>query len=366
MRVLLLVSAFNGLSQRAWCALREAGHDVGVLARHRRRCAGGIIAGVRAAQPELIICPFLKHRVPAEVWQHWRTIIIHPGPVGDRARRRWTGRSPRAPGPGASPRCRRSRRWTPVRSGPPGRSRCPPRRRASPSLYNGPVADAAMECIHEVLAKAADPAFRPVPTATCPPRCRAASPETGLRPLMRQPDRAFDWSAADRAHPAPDPGGRRRTGGAYRAGRSRGVRLRRASRPTGGPPGGAPGHAARPPAGRGAGGHRRRQPLAGPPAGRRCRGIKLPATRLLGRRLRDVPRLAAAAGHRAGDAVGVPAGPLPADRPGRLADLRLLQRRDGHRALPAAARRGSGTPRRRTPRCWCCAAARTRSATASI
>ena len=31
MRILLLVTAFNGLSQRVWCALREAGHEVGVL-----------------------------------------------------------------------------------------------------------------------------------------------------------------------------------------------------------------------------------------------------------------------------------------------------------------------------------------------
>ena len=32
----------------------------------------------------MIICPFLKERVPAEVWQRYRTIIIHPGPPGDR------------------------------------------------------------------------------------------------------------------------------------------------------------------------------------------------------------------------------------------------------------------------------------------
>src|SRR3954467_4409546 len=80
-RILLLVTAFNGLSQRAWCALREAGHDVGVQVA---TSAQDMIAGVRAADPELIVCPFLKDRVPAQVWQNRRTIIIHPGPVGDR------------------------------------------------------------------------------------------------------------------------------------------------------------------------------------------------------------------------------------------------------------------------------------------
>ena len=44
-RVLLLVSAFNGLSQRAWCALREAGHEVGVLLA---TTAEEMIDGVRA------------------------------------------------------------------------------------------------------------------------------------------------------------------------------------------------------------------------------------------------------------------------------------------------------------------------------
>jgi putative two-component system hydrogenase maturation factor HypX/HoxX len=189
-RVLLLVSAFNGLSQRVWCALREAGHDVGVLL-----ATGDITAGVRAAQPDLIVCPFLKDRVPAEVWQHWRTIIIHPGPVGDR-------------GPSSLDWAitEGARTWgvtalqavEEMDAGPIWATRTfalPAQPARKSSLYNGPVADAAMECITEVLAKAADPAFRPVPIATGSPHDAPTEvPGTGLRPLMRQPDRAFDWS----------------------------------------------------------------------------------------------------------------------------------------------------------------------------
>ncbi len=59
MRVLLLVSAFNGLSQRVWCTLREAGHEVGVLLATGER---DVIEGVRAARPDLILCPFLTQR----------------------------------------------------------------------------------------------------------------------------------------------------------------------------------------------------------------------------------------------------------------------------------------------------------------
>src|ERR687893_417897 len=106
-RVLLLVSAFNGLSQRAWCALREAGHDVGVLLA---TSADDMVESVRAA---------------------------------------------------------------------------PPRKSA---LYNGPVAEAALECIEEVLVKAADPAFQPVPTDTMPTEV----PGTRMRPAMKQPDRTFE------------------------------------------------------------------------------------------------------------------------------------------------------------------------------
>ncbi len=186
MRVLLLVSAFNGLSQRVWCALREAGHDVGVLLA---TSADEMIDGVRAARPELILCPFLKHRVPAEIWQHWRTVIIHPGPVGDR-------------GPSSLDWAitEGARTWgvtalqavEEMDAGPIWATRtfalpaAPPRKSA---LYNGPVADAAMECVHEVLAKAADPAFQPVPTDTMPTEV----PGTRMRPAMKQQDRAFEW-----------------------------------------------------------------------------------------------------------------------------------------------------------------------------
>ena len=81
MRILLLVTAFNGLSQRVWCALREAGHDVGV---QLATGAADMIEGVRRADPELIVCPFLKDRVPEEVWRHRRTVAdtVHDGRFG--------------------------------------------------------------------------------------------------------------------------------------------------------------------------------------------------------------------------------------------------------------------------------------------
>ncbi|MCU7730266.1 hydrogenase maturation protein [Actinoplanes sp. KI2] len=283
MRILLLVTAFNGLSQRAWCALREAGHEVGVLFATSET---GMVEDVARANPDLIICPFLKDRVPARVWRRWRTVIIHPGPVGDRGPSSldWAiSESARTWGVTALQAVEE------MDAGPIWATRTfavpavPPRKS---SMYNGPVADAAMECVFEVVAKAGDPAFTPVPADRAPTEV----PGARLRPLMRQSDRAFDWGdpteqivrkirAADGA-----PGVRAELGGlpvfAYDA--SPGL-----------------GHAGRPGqllsrrqgavlVGTGDGsvwlGHLRAAELGDGRA-----GIKLPATTLLGARLRGVP-----------------------------------------------------------------------------
>jgi putative two-component system hydrogenase maturation factor HypX/HoxX len=181
-RILLLVSAFNGLSQRAWCALREAGHEVGVQLAGR---PAEIVDGVRRAQPDLILGPFLKDRVPAEVWEHWRTVIIHPGPPGDRGSssldwaitenvRTWGVTALQAVEEmDAGPIW--ATRTFPMPAAPPRKS----------SLYNGPVADAAMECILEVVDKAGESGFTPLP-----------QPEARPRPAMTQADRTFEWEAS--------------------------------------------------------------------------------------------------------------------------------------------------------------------------
>jgi putative two-component system hydrogenase maturation factor HypX/HoxX len=41
-------------------------------------------AGVRLFQPELIICPYLKEKVPDDIWRYHVCLIVHPGIKGDR------------------------------------------------------------------------------------------------------------------------------------------------------------------------------------------------------------------------------------------------------------------------------------------
>ncbi len=57
------------------------------------------------------------------------------------------------------------------------------------AVYNGPVADAAIELIGEVVAKAADPSFTPEPLDYTRPDVTGQ-----LRPAMRAVDREFSWS----------------------------------------------------------------------------------------------------------------------------------------------------------------------------
>src|SRR6266508_5325005 len=76
MKILLLCSAFNGLSQRAWIELRGDGHEVTVEIAVDEEA---IRRAVAVAEPDLVICPFLRERVPADVLTHRRTIIVHPG-----------------------------------------------------------------------------------------------------------------------------------------------------------------------------------------------------------------------------------------------------------------------------------------------
>jgi putative two-component system hydrogenase maturation factor HypX/HoxX len=190
-RILLLVSAFNGLSQRVWCALREAEHEVGVLLAGS---AQDIVDGVHAADPELILCPFLKERVPAEVWQNRRTIVLHPGPVGDRGPSSldWAI-SESAPVWGVTA----LQAVEELDAGPVWATRTFPMPAAAPrksALYTGPVADAAMECVAEVVTKAADPSFVPIPADRAQTGTPAEVPGARSRPSMSQADRRFDWS----------------------------------------------------------------------------------------------------------------------------------------------------------------------------
>jgi methionyl-tRNA formyltransferase len=186
LRIMLLCSAFNGLTQRAWIELRAAGHEVTV---QHAGDGEALRAAVAAIRPDVLICPFLRERVPEDVWRSYLTIVIHPGPQGDR-------------GPSSLDWAIMSAEpvWgvtalqaiDEMDAGPIWASRTfavdtePPRKSA---LYNGSVTDIAAALIHEVVAKVADPGFAPEPLDYTRAGVRGR-----LRPAARQSDRSFSWS----------------------------------------------------------------------------------------------------------------------------------------------------------------------------
>ncbi|MFD1217092.1 enoyl-CoA hydratase-related protein [Microbulbifer celer] len=81
MRILLLCSAFNGLSQRVHRELVLDGCEIVVqLATSDEEME----RAVQQFQPDLVICPFLKHKIPDAIWQSLPCLVVHPGIEGDR------------------------------------------------------------------------------------------------------------------------------------------------------------------------------------------------------------------------------------------------------------------------------------------
>ena len=81
MRIALLVSAFNSLSQAVFCRLVDLGHEV---------CAVYAVSYEQMRKelldhnPEIVLAPYLLRYIPPEVYTLYPTYIFHPGPRGDR------------------------------------------------------------------------------------------------------------------------------------------------------------------------------------------------------------------------------------------------------------------------------------------
>lgn len=190
LNIILLSSAFNGLTQRAWLDLRQAGHSPSVVLFTDE---AAVCEQIENSGADLVICPFLKDRVPHALWSNPQrpVVIIHPGIVGDR---------------GAS-----ALDWAIMRELPswgvtalqaveemdagPVWATCEfnlPTGLRKSELYNGRVSDAAICCIREVVEKFID-GFVPVALDYNDPKVRGR-----LQPNMKQDDRTFSWHDCSR------------------------------------------------------------------------------------------------------------------------------------------------------------------------
>ncbi len=81
MRILLLTHSFNSLSQRLFCVLQALGHTVSVELDIANAVTGEAMA---MFQPDVVLAPFLKRRIPENVWARTVCLVVHPGIPGDR------------------------------------------------------------------------------------------------------------------------------------------------------------------------------------------------------------------------------------------------------------------------------------------
>ncbi len=82
MRILLISTTFNGLTQRFFTELKDAHYEVFVELHHGNN--EQVLMGVNLFNPDLIICPFLTQYLAKEIYEKHTCIIVHPGIKGDR------------------------------------------------------------------------------------------------------------------------------------------------------------------------------------------------------------------------------------------------------------------------------------------
>jgi putative two-component system hydrogenase maturation factor HypX/HoxX len=185
MRILLIASAYNSMTQRVHVELADLGHEVSVelaLGEEVMR------EGVRRYDPDLVIAPMLTTAIPADIWSARPCFIVHPGPRGDRGpssldwaimagAERWGVTVLQA-----NAEMDAGDIWASAEFTMP---RC-----SKSSVYRTEVADAAVEAVLLAVARFADGGYRPEPLDYSRPdvagRCR---------PPCRQADRRIDWPA---------------------------------------------------------------------------------------------------------------------------------------------------------------------------
>ncbi len=81
MRILLLSSAYNSLTQHTHIELKALGHQVGVAVA---TSGDTMRQAVKQFQPDLVLCPMLAQVIPRDLWEQHTCLVLHPGIVGDR------------------------------------------------------------------------------------------------------------------------------------------------------------------------------------------------------------------------------------------------------------------------------------------
>ena len=81
MTLTLLITTYNSLSQAVHTTLKDRGYKIDIVYAINKT---QIIKEIKAFNPQLILCPFLKSYIPKEIYENYPTFVFHPAPIGDR------------------------------------------------------------------------------------------------------------------------------------------------------------------------------------------------------------------------------------------------------------------------------------------
>ncbi len=184
MKILLLTHTFNCLCQRIFLELTRLGHVVSVEFDIDNSV---LREAITMFEPALVIAPFLKRAIPPDVHSALPCIVIHPGIVGDK-------------GPSSLDWAilNNEQTWgvtalqaSEVMDGGDiwAHAEFAMREASKSSIYRNEVTEVAVSLVKDVVKKASDARFKPTPLAGLQ-EVRGCE-----RPLVKQKDRAVDWSA---------------------------------------------------------------------------------------------------------------------------------------------------------------------------
>lgn len=185
MKILLLASGFNGLTQRIYRELTMLGHVVSVELALSQQL---MLEAVELFGPDIVICPYLKDRIPDAIWKKHVCLVVHPGIEGDRGPSSLDWAIAEGASAWGVTLLQADREmdagdiW--------GTKNFPMREDASKgSLYRREVTRHAVQLVRQALEDFKNPRFKPRPLDYSRKDTRGT-----LRPLMRQSERGIDWS----------------------------------------------------------------------------------------------------------------------------------------------------------------------------
>jgi len=177
MRVLLVVSAFNSLTQRVFCTLQDLHHEVSVkYAVDDKK----ILQEIERFKPDILFCPYLKSYLSKDIFSKVPTFILHPGIRGDRGHNSLDHalRDEKKEWGVVILKANEELDGGDIYS----EIRFAMRESYKASVYRGEVSDATIEALLELLKNLQNKNFQPIKQLKTP-----------LHPYLRQEDRAINW-----------------------------------------------------------------------------------------------------------------------------------------------------------------------------